>query len=223
VRQLPFPFKKKLTESEDYGNIDFRAHSCSVTAIMCPPVPDVTGSISGSEHRLKQFVILTGAADGSVKIWRCDFLSISLISSFSLHSGPVRSLVSLPNTSLSPFVSDSENFSHAPQLVNNKGLALSIGEDRSVALYSLRPPHCKQVMGKHSSEIVGIEAREDQDYIIVRCADNTYTLWDLSTGQMHFHTHNQPVITHQSNNSHSTASDHTFMMGAVSHDLLRFD
>eukprot|EP00761_Pharyngomonas_kirbyi_P004549 gb/GECH01004554.1/.p1 GENE.gb/GECH01004554.1/~~gb/GECH01004554.1/.p1 ORF type:complete len:1425 (+),score=323.98 gb/GECH01004554.1/:1-4275(+) len=134
--------------------LEFRGHVKRVTCLL------VT-------QRNGRRVLISGGADFAVKIWDMTSEGVrSPLAKFYYHSSIV-SMLFVPPRSI------------RKRLQN---CFCSIGEDRSVVLYSLKTLERLHLFGGHSSTVVAVYWRADLDYLLVRCIDGSVYVWQLSTG-----------------------------------------
>eukprot|EP00817_Percolomonadidae_sp_ATCC50343_P007748 CAMPEP_0117434172 /NCGR_PEP_ID=MMETSP0758-20121206/13442_1 /TAXON_ID=63605 /ORGANISM="Percolomonas cosmopolitus, Strain AE-1 (ATCC 50343)" /LENGTH=1206 /DNA_ID=CAMNT_0005225387 /DNA_START=197 /DNA_END=3817 /DNA_ORIENTATION=+ len=147
----------------------------------------------------KKPVLISAGRDAKVNCWSLS--SKTLIKSFHLHVGPIQSLFVPPN--------------EIRKKLNN--CFCSVGEDRSLILYSLRKMEPIYIFSGHSSPILHVFWRPD--YVFVRCVDNSIYVWQLLTGILErrivgkrafdiIHHHGQETIIQNSSMKFSMVEDH---------------
>jgi WD40 repeat protein len=60
---------------------------------------------------------------------------------------------------------------------------LTVASDRTVCIYSLAALKCVRRFGGHVTPLVAVWWRPAFDYVFVLCADDTFAVWELSTGR----------------------------------------
>ena len=141
-----------------------RAHTGSVTCLFCPPTEDAPPGVAGSLSAARdQFV--SGGADYRVVVWHAQ--TGAQMHVFAQHAGRVERIVGPPATG-----------------TRWRSCLLSVGSDRAVCLLSLQNYNCQYMLVGHSARVESLVWREDQDFLIVGCADGSAYVWELGTGSL---------------------------------------
>lgn len=111
-------------------------------------------------------LLISGSDDFTVKIWNPK--NQQLLHKFYNQSGPIESLF-LPSETSSQW--------------QHKFFAIS--SDSTVATYIYDSnPRCQHLFGKHSAPIKEVRWQPSQDYLLVLCADDSVSIWEMSTGHL---------------------------------------
>jgi len=140
--------------------LQFRAHDKKITCLLVM-------NDRPNERRL----LISGSADHSVKVF--DIHSGNVISEFRFHSGAI-DLLFVPPKSIRVKLAE---------------CWCSVGEDRSVILYSIRTMEVIHVFGGHSSSVLAVYFKPEMDYLLVRCSDGALYVWQLGTGLLERRVH----------------------------------
>eukprot|EP00667_Euglena_gracilis_P004896 EG_transcript_4925 len=111
-------------------------------------------------------ILLTGAADGSVKVWSMD--GLKLWRTFHHHTHAVLHLLPTPDPFRERFHLD----------------ACSVGEDRAVIFYNLEDGVVERVLDGHAGDIQRLFFLPDPDFVIVSCSAAVVYTWDVALGQL---------------------------------------
>lgn len=137
------------------------AHDARVTAVLV---------LSTGQTRREPKQLVTASEDFYVKVWDMD--SQALLARFACHSGIV--------THLFPAIGD-------PATTGKvwKNRFFSCAKDGSVILYQVDSnPRVLHVFGPHPDEIEDVRWVVQQDYLIVRCADKSISIWEMDSGRL---------------------------------------
>ncbi|KAG0278440.1 hypothetical protein BGZ95_004009 [Linnemannia exigua] len=123
-------------------------------------------SIFTTDELMERSFILTGGKDCSARIWNIE--SGTEVACFNNHSRPVT------------------HFLQVPEDVNSrvKRSVISIAEDHSVAIISIEEMSCIYLFGGYEHELVSIQWRPPEDYIVLWHADETAFVWQMQTGHL---------------------------------------
>jgi WD40 repeat protein len=131
--------------------LEIKAHDSKVTSLLVLYNED-----------LHMHCLVSGSSDSSLKVW--NLTNGILIEEFFYHSGSITAIFTPPNI----------------KKFKNESYFCSVGEDRSVCLYSLNLMECVNVFGGHSSSVVSVDWRIDVDSLLIRCSDGSLYIWVLN-------------------------------------------
>jgi WD40 repeat protein len=109
-------------------------------------------------------LLVSGGSDFRVVVWKAS--TGAPLHAFSQHSAPIEHLIGPPKRDK-----------------RWKSCFLSVGGD-AVCVLSLQNFNCQYVLGGHSSDLVSLVWRADQDFLVVGCNDGAVFVWELGTGSL---------------------------------------
>eukprot|EP01103_Thecamoeba_quadrilineata_P000587 TRINITY_DN1050_c0_g1_i2.p1 TRINITY_DN1050_c0_g1~~TRINITY_DN1050_c0_g1_i2.p1 ORF type:complete len:964 (+),score=176.67 TRINITY_DN1050_c0_g1_i2:798-3689(+) len=192
----------------DDSPITFVAHKTKVTALL---TVEASPSLLSTEQKRHLVTGSEDGSIKIWEFKKERVTEFPLLHTFSFHTGAVTTLLQLnttppptlpltgppsPNRNASMNGSSrlvtSQSFLNArkpqippstpPPAPEDRGTIFSIGEDRSVALISLQSMNCRRLFTGHTAPITSLRIRQDQDYLLIGCSDESVTIWELSSG-----------------------------------------
>ncbi|KAF9434871.1 hypothetical protein BGZ76_007271 [Entomortierella beljakovae] len=123
-------------------------------------------SIFTSDELMQRSFLITGGMDCSARIWNIE--SGTEVACFNNHSRPVA------------------HFLQVPEDVNSRmrKCIISIAEDQSVAIISTEEMNCLYLFGGYGHELLSIQWRPPEDYIVLWYADGSAFVWQMQTGHL---------------------------------------
>lgn len=130
-------------------------------------------------------ILLSGSADFSVIVWNIN--TGSRLHRFCVQGGPVLRLVVPPeNCNVSKLLLPKITFSSA---INNFCLqarilhtVCAVAGDNSAALLSLKENKCLLLASRQLFPIVEVRWRALDDFLLLKCEDDSVYVWQIDTG-----------------------------------------
>ncbi|KAF9358528.1 hypothetical protein BGX26_001535 [Mortierella sp. AD094] len=123
-------------------------------------------SIFTSDELMQRSFLLTGGMDCSARIWNIE--SGTEVACFNNHSRPVAHFLQVPEGANSRI----------------RKSVISIAEDQSVAIISIEEMNCIYLFGGYGHELLSIQWRPPEDYIVLWYADGSAFVWQMQTGHL---------------------------------------
>ncbi|KAG0004774.1 hypothetical protein BGZ79_008122 [Entomortierella chlamydospora] len=155
----------QIDEALDALVSGFNSPPSKETRILKGHVGPITSMFTSDELMQRSF-LLTGGMDCSARIWNIE--SGTEVACFNNHSRPVA------------------HFLQVPEGVNSRirKSVISIAEDQSVAIISIEEMNCIYLFGGYGHELLSIQWRPPEDYIVLWHADGSAFVWQMQTGHL---------------------------------------
>ncbi|KAG0371101.1 hypothetical protein BGZ54_000045 [Gamsiella multidivaricata] len=143
----------------------FASEPSKETQILRGHIGSIT-TIFTSDDLMQRSFLLTGGSDCSARIWNIG--SSTEVACFNNHSRPVA------------------HFLQVPEEVNSRirRSVVSIAEDQSVAIISIEEMSCIYLFGGYEHNLLSLQWRPSEDYIVLSHADGTAFVWQMQTGHL---------------------------------------
>ncbi|VDN07727.1 unnamed protein product [Thelazia callipaeda] len=149
--------KQLLTSDEELSYRRLYGHSSSVTCFLYPH----------EEHaRYDQQILISGSSDFTVIAWNVN--TGSKLCRFCSQGGPILRMLIPPETC-------------NPRILHT---ICSIAGDNSAALFSLKELKCILLASRQSFPIVDVKWRPLDDFLLLKCEDETVYIWQMETASL---------------------------------------
>lgn len=142
-------------ENRDDVHVFKKTHHSAVTCMLVP-----------GHHVSDQQYLISGGADGVVKIW--NLVDGKYVASCAVHSTPIVS-----------FIEPVEQ-----KDTRIRGCIVSVAEDNSVALISVDSMSCLFIFPGYPHPLTAIQWRTTEDYLVLGYSDDSAFVWQMQTAHL---------------------------------------
>ncbi|VDK71899.1 unnamed protein product [Onchocerca ochengi] len=149
--------KQLLTANEEFSCRHLFGHTAAVTCFLYPHEED---------PRYDQQILISGSSDFSVITWNLN--TGSKLYRFCVQGGPILRMLIPPETC-------------NPRILHT---ICSVAGDNSAALLSLKENKCLLLASRQTFPIVDIKWRPLDNFILLKCEDDTVYVWQMDTASL---------------------------------------